>query len=615
MDTDKILTIFSKYFESTNSEFGLMLTGSWGSGKTHFIRNKLKPIADSSKKKFLYISAYGLKSSDELQSAIFLAAYPLLKTGKVQAFAALVNAVLKYLKIDIDSLLRVQAAINENVILCVDDLERCDGDAIPGILGILNSLVEHNKAKLILVGDEGKLSQSEKYNSWKEKLIGQTIFYNPSTEDQIELLIESDICKRHISKLSEKELRKIIVGVASSGNCKNLRTLFRAFSLFSDIETVIRDFPYFDETLARKLLMTVLALNIELREDPNSKADLKELFHSKTFSLFFLDGTETAPLSRRFATKYFENDYGSLLNCPEIFDYITEGYLDEKKIQDYFATLLSPNEQNPVSLLIGDFRMLDDASFNLAVKSAVERLQAGEITSADTLQQLSFSLFFFAKKGLISFQPHEIRNIFSEGVGKIALLDGELFTNAQLQSPMVLNYGDEHNAVLTEISALWYKQENIRFEEYKRAVIERLDSDTENFCSELYALNKKMTSRPTFQEHDAFPVFQKIYDLATKSTEANKKITLITRALSSRYKDQTIAERFLSEKPFLTQLANLLEARFLPSEEHKKITINLGNSGSVSSVDIDVDDETKIEKINLSKELILELIDVLRELI
>ncbi|HEX7648358.1 MAG TPA: P-loop NTPase fold protein [Noviherbaspirillum sp.] len=554
MDTKKLIVVFERYFDAKEHDHCIMLSGTWGSGKTYFVNDVLKPVIEKRKKKFIYISAYGLKSSEELEKAIFLAAYPLLKSGKIQALGAVLKSIIRYFKIDIEALLQVQASINENVVICIDDVERCDGDAVPAVLGVINSFVTQNKAKVILVCDETKLESIEKYRTWKEKVVGKTLLYKPSPITQLELLSASPIFQNHGSCLGPSQVIAAMGDIAMKGNCSNLRTLFKAFSDFIDIDSAAHNYKYFNDAFAIRILKTVTALAIEIHADASNANGLKELFLSKQFAIDLLLGQTGIPnVAAQFVSKYFENDYSGLVNSPFIFSQVVDGYIDDEDLQRYCSSSSSPNKHSAIDLLMTDFRLLDDAAFISAVNEVLTQIESGEIKSIETLRTISYFLFFFAEKRLISQEPHEVRRIFLEGIRRVEnLLEGN--SNRSFLTAFATNIGNEHREVLNQIDNLWQEQESARFNVHKTNVIKNLDSSVEEFCAELYALDRKLTSRSCFSDADAILITSKIRLIIDSATDVNRKITLIYRAFTARYSDKTLAARFKAEKSFVIQL-------------------------------------------------------------
>jgi predicted AAA+ superfamily ATPase len=58
-----------EYIQLNNPQYAIMLSGTWGVGKTFFIDNFIKNYQDN--KKIIKISLFGLKTNDEISNQIF----------------------------------------------------------------------------------------------------------------------------------------------------------------------------------------------------------------------------------------------------------------------------------------------------------------------------------------------------------------------------------------------------------------------------------------------------------------------------------------------------------------------------------------------------------------
>lgn len=67
------------FIDTCSSRGALMLSGTWGSGKTYFVKNILKGELEESgylrKKKFIYISLYGKSSIHDVEANICLSSF------------------------------------------------------------------------------------------------------------------------------------------------------------------------------------------------------------------------------------------------------------------------------------------------------------------------------------------------------------------------------------------------------------------------------------------------------------------------------------------------------------------------------------------------------------
>lgn len=165
------------YLYNVNIKYAVLLNGSWGSGKTYFIKKYIENLEQKFKenkseengtyKKPVYISLYGINSISEIKNKMLLS---LVKNKKVKQFLPLLDVGLEigsefisdktFIKNSDNKLGKILGSLYkiENLILIFDDLERCNIN-INSVLGYINELVEHNNIKVIIVADETKIGK------------------------------------------------------------------------------------------------------------------------------------------------------------------------------------------------------------------------------------------------------------------------------------------------------------------------------------------------------------------------------------------------------------------------------------------------------------------------
>lgn len=175
LSEEEIKNELNDYIYNVNIKYATLLNGSWGSGKTFFIKMYIEELEqkykenkkDNKYKKPVYISLYGLNNVSEVKNKIVLS---LIKNEKIKQIMPFIDVGLeigsefiasnsfvqdsrsKLSKI-IDALYKI-----DNLIIFFDDLERCNIN-INSILGYINELVEQNSIKVIIVADENKIGK------------------------------------------------------------------------------------------------------------------------------------------------------------------------------------------------------------------------------------------------------------------------------------------------------------------------------------------------------------------------------------------------------------------------------------------------------------------------
>ena len=158
-----------------NVGYAVLLHGEWGCGKTWFIKKLISDykVQHSDGPRFLYITLYGVTAASEIEDQIFQQLHPLLSSKPMALAGKILKGVLRTsLKIDFsdhdaNSSATVTPDLNDinvpeylkktdDCVLVFDDLERCRMP-VSIILSYINSFVEHQGSKVIIVANETEL--------------------------------------------------------------------------------------------------------------------------------------------------------------------------------------------------------------------------------------------------------------------------------------------------------------------------------------------------------------------------------------------------------------------------------------------------------------------------
>lgn len=257
---EHIAQFLNYYVSLPDSRYAVMLAGSWGCGKTFFIKKWKEQLEGKIKNEKIkianpiYVSLFGLSSLKELNEAITREVYPILKSkiykrGK-QALSAISKVTIKCdlpsiassvsdgnpneinLELDLVSLFKTDSNnVQKNRIIIFDDFERCKIDSVD-MLGYINQFVEHSNIRIIILCYEDEVPNKKEYDKFKEKLVGRTFHIEPDTMSAIE-----DFCQEpgiNQLKLDNNQQRKIRDVFNKVGH-KNLRSLHQAIQDFSAV--------------------------------------------------------------------------------------------------------------------------------------------------------------------------------------------------------------------------------------------------------------------------------------------------------------------------------------------------------------------------------------------
>lgn len=192
------------------TNYALLINGKRGIGKTFFVKNtivphigKIKVYHDQRKwYKPIYISLYGLKHIDEVYTLFAFELLPFLKNNTAKVSMGIAKMIARglmqftrtgniddYLK-DVTNTSKSALDTREFVII-FDDLDRLSASiSINEFVGFVNSLVEHENNKVIIIADQDVIPEQEHYRAVKEKTIGTVIEYTSTFEETFEQIIQ-----------------------------------------------------------------------------------------------------------------------------------------------------------------------------------------------------------------------------------------------------------------------------------------------------------------------------------------------------------------------------------------------------------------------------------------
>jgi len=295
---DNVREYLDYYFSSDlDVDFAVMINGPWGAGKTYFAKQYFKQLEmkrkseDALTPELLYASLYGVKSTSEITDQFFAQAHPILNSKAVRLFGTVATAAINRLAgataLSTDENKEaVQKSILDfsNRILIFDDLER-SAMSVVEVMGFINTFVEHEGLKVIVIANEDEISEKdeENYKLYKEKLIGKTLKVTSDPRSVIVDYIKNIENKNAIDAISNN-IAKIIRVFDCSGkvNFRSLRSIFMDFDRL--ISSVDQRLGNSSESLD-KLVLFMTALGLEFRSGSLSKKQIIDLWPNLPGSL------------------------------------------------------------------------------------------------------------------------------------------------------------------------------------------------------------------------------------------------------------------------------------------------------------------------------------------
>jgi KAP P-loop domain protein, putative len=196
MTYDEMNSFILNYLKNDITGRAIMLSGEWGSGKSYYVKTKLKSFLedkDNGKYKCVIVSLYGLSDTSEISKAIYteLRSFKFKKKNEVLTTAGVAasvvpktvfNAMTSRVGYDIGQvsdkqMQKVYDSINLNKkLLVLEDIERTQIDIIE-LLGYINNMCENDGVKVLLVTNENVLLQCHIEKDNKKELHKETTEY------------------------------------------------------------------------------------------------------------------------------------------------------------------------------------------------------------------------------------------------------------------------------------------------------------------------------------------------------------------------------------------------------------------------------------------------------
>lgn len=279
-DVEKMLRL---YFESSKTDYALMINGAWGTGKTYYVQHAVNDLLRQCKKKSLYVSLNGVTSFEDVAAQIvFSTRWPFM--GKIAhsvilPFAAKwlpeksISFICSQLKNiserkaqSIDFSGEYDLTVDGHVIF-VDDLERVadvgkeqDGRLLMDIIGRLFDEFISRGYHVVFIGAESEMGDKPRFFAEKEKYIRHTVDFAPNIPNVISSIVESHRgVARHHARLVASFLRSF----AKTYHVDNIRTIKRILDSFIFLAEKVNDEALLSKSADK--IMEILAPTVNER--------------------------------------------------------------------------------------------------------------------------------------------------------------------------------------------------------------------------------------------------------------------------------------------------------------------------------------------------------------
>jgi len=548
MQIDRIIT---DYVLAPNTDYAIMIDGEWGAGKSWYWDNVLTeqikaiPTKDNTEEKpTMYkvakISLFGISSVDDLRIKIFeetstFFANKYVKTG-AKFTGMIVNKVAGIFNVsetsakDVSDLLSEFSVNLDHYVLCFDDLERIKTELLIELLGYINTLVEHDKVKVVFICNEDELKDVD-YHKYKEKIVR---FTHTIKADISKMVVEFAKGKEGGYSKYLCERKDYIASIYQRGNCSNLRTLKYNLDIYEQVyeiigKTIQSENEQHVYAVANYMLLLSMVYSIEYRRD-NDEAKLKSLSKINRQWIYQLDTMDS--LSRqsennedkqksqaekseeekivdyqRYIKKcYFANSYIYGSSMPTI-DYLLTGYCDEDAMRaniqwiEVEAKRYEASEEKRLYQELTQFWDTDDDVMANAVKRTMEKVNEGSFLLQD------YPLFFLALQRLQNFgfiglkmTIPELQEIFESAISK--------FENVPFVDGLDTYYYQNSGESTPEFVALVNKVTDINARNNQKYLVTEFETVVKNISSSVNLKKFQFVLTSLFENIEAEQFFE-----------------------------------------------------------------------------------------------------------
>lgn len=174
------------YVKRKNTSYALMMTSTWGSGKTYYVNKRLRNLVNEEGLTFSYITLFNSNDFKDVLKEIFYNSMSEKKVikrvskystkGKKQLVRSILTSIFSTFKanlnIVIDEIPYKHMIDFENKLIILDDFERSKMD-VRDLFGYISDLAENFNAKILVVCNEDEIYGNE---SRKNKLQKYDLF-------------------------------------------------------------------------------------------------------------------------------------------------------------------------------------------------------------------------------------------------------------------------------------------------------------------------------------------------------------------------------------------------------------------------------------------------------
>lgn len=604
---ENIINSLEQYVKDVNPQYAILLSGSWGCGKTHFIEAWIKQyntshiITESSKFTFrkkkssiilkpIKVSLFGLQTNAELIEAINRELSPVV--FNLKKYGLIAAKVISRVALKADAIGGFQSPIeaefsaldtlfpaNEDIsikgekIIVLDDIERCK---IPTaeLFGFIDLLLHKYQCKIIIIGDETKYNGEKNiYDQYKEKIIGQTLVVQKDANAAFEAFTKELEGISNSAATFVKENQECVLDTFNASGYSNLRSLKQSLHQFAFLYAHLKEGA---EDYKCELLANYVAISMELHNAPS--LDWEKITYGVRLNFGNKDDEST-----RLQSKYQFIEGKHQVHLFVGFNYIYQTLKNGVDITNDVNAEIDRRNNKPLYESYKRYYQMSNSDFTCSTKKVHDYL----VSPIERLYDYLLTLYLYCKiqqEGLILIDEKFVDECIDKCV---AMLNGVTILN---------DFVLYESCVAQALSAASYEIEIPLFEKVKgclRDVIyaqkinlkDNLTNILENLSDDKIEIFKDVITGPDPYHHanyELLPIFDKI-----------KPDAFVRGFLSLSNENKEIVRVFIKHRYDQLQNSIDLRARLLPDIDNLQAIRD--------KLEIEEKKLTSIEKLQVNK--------------
>ncbi len=584
---DYVRSDYTDYAVMINGEWGSGKTHFWNHKIRNKIESIQ---INGKKYTTIYMSLYGISNLEEISKKLFIETTQLMdKNLRKYMESKDISKIPEYAKTGIDmanffgvsqngeKVDYAQFFSTDDKVLCFDDLERANVDVID-ILGYINNFVEHDHIKTILICNEKELSTKLKssnlemktfiatylldkqgdlekndkpmvekirdkieyvfdkandYERIKEKLIGETFEYAP----KFDYIINGILMRYENNPDLIRFLREntgLIISTFNKSGTRNLRILKHALNDFKKVfEMVNKSYPNTNNRVMQTMLIFTIAVSFEIKAGKITKEKFVNIKDNEEYRSILVS-SRTLMDNRQFYIREFDTNYYNNFKAEYRFFKFIEYYVrtrifDLKIFKDNMETIRNTVDTENLPgykrLLTEEYWKISDDQFDGVIQEVIGDVEAGNLRTIDIVKLYAY-FSYFSRKGLITYDIKELKNIFFNGMN-ISSLSSEYCDNVEeeLDKIAIEEVTEDMDDILKHFGNLNEQLHDKMFREKAEEIFKCIPMKMEKFYDRF---DKECMEIPIFKYYDVYQLFQRI------SCASNEDIVIIKEKLTNR---------------------------------------------------------------------------------